>query len=1201
MSRYLLSAIIALVLAGCATHESTIQKTQLDRLRAMSRGGDAHAAADAGMAIAFGGQVAGKLSEAMRFAKQAAAAKVPEGRALFARLLESSLDVKKAYDLYLALAEDPESPLLMRQFALHKIHALIDTIPLREVDVKRLCTLAKNSGLVGEIAAFAAEKAAIRVGSMSLLMQARNAVGGIRSYRRSRRLSSLPSLELSSAVLGDRPKEQLALKLGPSQPSVDGTLSFGESGSGTYEARIPLSASKSPRYMRLEKTEHLIVYFNRKELARFDGLGGTGPHVARVNLPPGASGFIRLIIGSRAPDPHIRVSIHSGKSQSIKPGKTSALGTLALLDLALADGDVNRATDAFLRYPTLPSLAALSLLKLMNLDPALDIGEQGGSERAILHYAATRAPELEELRVALVRLLIDAGELRLAEALLKKMEPAPLELRLVQAIENQDQRAADELSRTLLEQRPSSCRAQTLFFSVHDERLRLDASSWFSTLPFCPAVQLKAAEILKTGWRNRDAIALLRGHIARTPVGIEKARAMLLMGETYRQVGDNETAEKTFRLGAQMNMLATEFWDAVSRLRILARDPVEAAAINAKLVTKGASDPGFTRSRLDPRLDLGLPLKDGFTVAREALSRRHEAIAEGKAQPSMRILLKERHTRVLKDGSQVHRAHQILELLDNGALERFGELPLPADAQVLVARTYKPTPDGRLQPIEPEQIPEKTSLSLPALTVGSIIEAAWTWQTPPPTRQGTHWVLEPFFFDSYSGPVREARLTIRTTPNSTYQVKSYGRTPRKETLENGLTRYTLEGCRRALKEPLNPRPMLHRNGLTATSGFSLRDVQRVMVDLMAENRRLIPSVLGWAKRLVKGKDTPKERLKALYHGVIKHVLDDAIHVFSTSVAQALKNRAGDRSVVLSVLCQAVGIRCELVMLQPRHNGPVNGDELETFDQYDYPVVRARLPTGDVWLDPNFDFAPFGYLMPVLRHAPGIVLEDDEATLIRSPRSNTGDGLRRIMCKGVVAHDQHINIDCHEHITGLAALSRRTKLSPVDTAARNRYVSNIARRIFPGGKIHSVSFLGLEKQSAALEIRWKADVPYRHLHEKNMQLLVGLSPALLTRMSVKLPRRKTPLFIQANMNVEFQLDLTTEGLYRFELDSETRTVDHALVQFERRLLVGAKKQTLTVQKRFHIDSDHILPQDYQRWVDTARRIDNLERLRIIIEK
>jgi hypothetical protein len=648
-------------------------------------------------------------------------------------------------------------------------------------------------------------------------------------------------------------------------------------------------------------------------------------------------------------------------------------------------------------------------------------------------------------------------------------------------------------------------------------------------------------------------------------------------------------------------VLTTEFWDAVSRLRILARDPVEAEAINAKLVTKGTSDPGFTRSRLDPTLDLGLPLADGLTIAREAMSKRQATHETGEPQPSMRILLKERHTRVLNDGSQVHRVHRIVELLDDGALERFGEISLPDDAQVLVARTYKPTPDGKLQPIEPEQIPEKTSLSLPALTVGSIIEAAWSWQTPPSTRVGSHWVMPPFFFDSYSGPVQKARLTLRTAPSSKHRIKTYGRTPREEILEPGVTQYTLEGSRRALQEPLNMRPDLHRHGLTATSGFNARDVQRVMIDLMAENRRTVPSLLAWAQRVVKGKHTPRERLKALYDDVIGHILDASVHVFSTSAARALKERAGDRSVILSVLCQAVGLRCELVMLQPRYETAVDGDELENFEQHHYAIVRARLPSGDVWLAPNIDYAPFGYLMPLLRNAKGIVLEEEQAPLIRTPRLTDGDGVRKISCQGVVAHDQKTSIHCREQITGLAAMYRRARLSTASAIVRKRYISTVARRIFPGAKIHSVSLEGLENRSGPLHISWKADVSYGQVNEKTMELTVGLSPALLTRTTVKLPRRKTPLFSRAQMDVEFQLELTTEGLYRFDLESETRTVDHTLVQFERRILVGPKKQTLKVQKRFHLDADRILPQDYQRWVDTTRRIDNLERLRIIIER
>ena len=57
----------------------------------------------------------------------------------------------------------------------------------------------------------------------------------------------------------------------------------------------------------------------------------------------------------------------------------------------------------------------------------------------------------------------------------------------------------------------------------------------------------------------------------------------------------------------------------------------------------------------------------------------------------------------------------------------------------------------------------------------------------------------------------------------------------------------------------------------------------------------------------------------------------------------------------------------------------------------------------------------------------------------------------------------------------------------------------------------------------------------------------------------------------------------------------------MLQLERSIEIEEKRQRLDVRKRFHLDVGRVLPQDYSRWVDTARKVDALERVRITIER
>ena len=814
ISRLLLALIIA-TMGACASLETNTQRSRIAHLTQASQQGDLHASRDLAIAILMHGQNVGTFEQALELAQSAHRSDVPGATVLYARLLEANLSSNEAFDTYLSIASREKQPPVFRAQALNRLRALMDESRIETIDVESLLTIAKTPGLIGELAALAAEQGALRVRSEPLLRKARKALGVVTSYRASSRLSSLAALPIRSPRRSTKETET-AVPLGEPVQSIDGYLSLGEQGSGVYQIEIELTNHETDRELRVENVEQLIVELNDLEVARFNRLEHSGSRIVRIPLEPGAAGRLRLWVGSRAPDPRIRASIRSGRAVTLGKAHPDELHRLAKLDLAIEDQDVFAAVEIAETFVNLPPIASIALSRLLALDPGFSVGRRPPRTRDAMRPALS-LHQIQKKYGENSFPLLSLGDVDVAAAIFRQMEKAPLALRLMLAQETQDSRTARTLSAELVSRVPTSCSAHLAYLATHEDRLRFDRTDWHHRVPLCGPTQLLAAEILKSTWRNQDAAALLRTHIARHSRGVERARAILVLAQTYRAFGQVGSAERVSRDGLDEGILVKDFLEEIARLRILAKDSASAAKLNAQLVRQGGTELDVAQLRFDPNVDLGLPLSDGLALARHAIERRKQALLEGRPQPSIRTLLKERHTRVLNDGSMVHREHRLIELLDDGAIERFGEIPLPDESVVMLARTYKLTPSGVLQPIEPEQIREKTSLSLPALSPGSIIEAAWLWYSPAEDASDRYWHMPAFNFDDLHGPVVESRLILRTPDGSTPKINVYGRSPRREILGPSTVRYTLTGVHRAREEKLNPRQDLHRNAVFASS------------------------------------------------------------------------------------------------------------------------------------------------------------------------------------------------------------------------------------------------------------------------------------------------------------------------------------------------------------------------------------------------
>jgi tetratricopeptide (TPR) repeat protein len=148
----------------------------------------------------------------------------------------------------------------------------------------------------------------------------------------------------------------------------------------------------------------------------------------------------------------------------------------------------------------------------------------------------------------------------------------------------------------------------------------------------------------------------------------------------------------------------------------------------------------------------------------------------------------------------------------------------------------------------------------------------------------------------------------------------------------------------------------------------------------APTREAIDAILGWLRgRLHAG---PADFASAPYTP-------------SPPATVLTRGAAGitDHATLLVAVLRQAGIRADLVLLDTGP-GPDIDPDLPGLSQFDHVVVRARLATGDVWIDPTVRLTPMGQLSPHAQGRRALVIAGDTRGLVATPVAAIGDNAIR---------------------------------------------------------------------------------------------------------------------------------------------------------------------------------------------------------------
>ncbi len=482
---------------------------------------------------------------------------------------------------------------------------------------------------------------------------------------------------------------------------------------------------------------------------------------------------------------------------------------------------------------------------------------------------------------------------------------------------------------------------------------------------------------------------------------------------------------------------------------------------------------------------------------------------------------------LLPDGGAIRRVHQVAIAHSARAAEALGEIRVPADAELVAARTH--TAEGAV--LLPAATPDKETVSLRGVAPGAAVEFIQVQFVAPddPATGATR--LTPFMLQSTDGPVVQSTYVVMTRDPGDRPPVDRSPTAPPVSIDRvagwRTFRWEARDLKRLRPEPRTARPAWTRPAVRTRRRATMAGLIARFDETLAAFARANDSVLApWQRRArAAGHDAAKWR--AVVAKVAAEIRFARAGVAPGSPVAAARNGSGDRATLLWHLARHAGLRACLVRWQPLNRTPAYGAP----DPRDFSATVLRLhlrPPGGapatVWIDPGVDGGILDYLRPGARGRPGILLG-----------CSTPEKDRRVTLPDVGAALDRRTIAMHVHW----AANGSAKATITDTM--NGSLAALVRSYLAGGKEKqqtvvreltkhafagwNSSFIDARSSGSELIVRYRA-VLARAVDPK--RLTIGLAPARLGRIYGRLPRRKTPLRFGHSLATVVTLTVTQDG-------------------------------------------------------------------------
>lgn len=580
--------------------------------------------------------------------------------------------------------------------------------------------------------------------------------------------------------------------------------------------------------------------------------------------------------------------------------------------------------------------------------------------------------------------------------------------------------------------------------------------SWLDLLNRCDARDLgRAAQALDRGMPALAAqLYAAAGAVSAAPhwQTLDHAQALATAGQTRSAMALVEAEARVWARDPSF----------VLRLANLHTQQGDEARARAVLTDALQRFPGATDVRQAARA-LGVPLPidgervDGLGVIRRFLDsdRRYDAPAV--------FVLDRLAERVFPDGTRMLLTHGIVRVQSKEALDRWGEVNVPAGAEVLTLRTVK----ADLTVREPEDIFGKESVSAPELEPGDFVEWETLETVEPSAAFAPGFLGQRFYFQSNEAPLdlSEYLVVLPTTAEVSFDRRAQAPAPLEGRRGDGLRTlyFVARQVPQVFPERAADNALQWIPSVRLASQVDARSWAAFVAERLSTIARPSPQVEDVAAEVLAeaggASAGQADRAAALVAWTTKNI--EAEGTADEPATFALARGRGNRLAVALALGRALGVRAEPVMVRPlsvaAHDDVSSPEEVMSFSEVIlyFPDLPSASGQPGVFVDLRLRHAPFGYVPPGLDGARALNLDG----VPRFTSSLVSDR-REVDLRLAVALDGGATLKVSEHLVGSPAIEWAEALEQIgadEDKRQRRFEDAYLAHQFPGAELQKVSF------------------------------------------------------------------------------------------------------------------------------------------------
>jgi tetratricopeptide (TPR) repeat protein len=875
------------------------------------------------------------------------------------------------------------------------------------------------------------------------------------------------------------------------------------------------------------------------KVARAASWSGLYVAFAREDGAPSDATAAPVAPGARppaAPRPAFSAPVHGAAAlaDALAPAAGRPLAALlAGIDAASVDREGAKAllAEAVAALPR-SSLARVAHALVVASDGSLDEQVARARAEAELRDALARDPGHLGARLSLASLLRRAGRLDEADALVAAVPPqdprlpaspareAALALSRARGAEARGHLEAAEDQVAAAIAGGAGCRALELgrdlasrrrAVALEDERARALAS--------CRDGRERLAEHLRRRGDLAGAVDALAPLVAARPWAVEPtlalAAAHVAAGEAARAAQVLERLRETWPRSARVEKRLAEALELAGDL------PAARAARERAL----RADPGDLSLRRRLAFEDGRdPLDDWAEDAVSAIRAYEAARPRRTDDTSSTLVLDAAAVEFHRGGGYTERTHQVIHVLDPQGVEQFGEVSIPAGAEVLALRTIKP--DGRA--LEPERITRdgKGTVSLAGLEPGDYVRLEWIRSD---RGLGATIAADPFFFRSGGTRMFLSRYVATAPVGLGLVLDAHGVDAPAPTREGGyeVFRVAARDVPAHVREPAQPPLGEVLPHVQAGLAGERDEVQKDLADFFPQTLRATEELRAFARgiRAEAGKDAgPAALARAAWARVSREILGAGDEGFAAS--ESLSRGRGNRLVVLQAVLGELGVRSRIAFARPFSSDPTPR-RFASHTLWSYPLLRIEAGGETIWHDPSLRIAPLGTLPAAVLGVEALVvpLPGEPLEVARTPERAAVEDRREGKVRIVLAPDGSAEVEGEDRFLGASAASAKAAIERLDAAERRQVVEAMLARTFRGLTLATAEIAGEDDPSAPFALRWKGTVSgLARVGNGGLVLDAPLLPARLGARWVQVATRTTPLLIPVPDRAEQRIEL-----------------------------------------------------------------------------